>query len=45
MERLAQAAADPELAPEARAQAEQTARAYFLLAGEYAEAGARWAAQ
>ncbi len=38
-------ARDPELAPEARAQAEQTARAYFLLAGEYAEAGARWAAQ
>ena len=37
-------ARDPELAPEARAQAEQTARAYFLLAGEYAEAGARWAA-
>jgi len=37
-------ARDPELAPEVRAQAQQTARAYFLLAGEYAEAGARWAA-
>ena len=35
---------DPELAPEARVQAEQAARAYFSLAGEYAEAGARWAA-
>ncbi len=37
-------AQDPELAPEARTQAEQAARAYFLLAGEYAEEGARWAA-
>ena len=37
-------ARDQELAPQARARAEQTARAYFLLAGEYAEAGARWAA-
>ncbi len=37
-------ARDPELAPEARAQAEQTAREYFLLAGEYAEPGAQWAA-
>ena len=36
-------ARDQELAPEARAQARQTARAYFLLAGEYAAAGARWA--
>ena len=35
-------ARDPEQAPEARAQAARTARAYFLLAGEYAEAGARW---
>ncbi len=37
-------ARDPELTAAARAQAEQTARAYFVLAGEYAEAGARWAA-
>ncbi|MDD2904578.1 MAG: hypothetical protein PHU44_19275 [Syntrophales bacterium] len=37
-------ARDPEMAPEARVQAEQTAREYFLLAGEYAEAGARWTA-
>jgi len=37
-------ARDPELAPEVRAQAEPAARAYFVLAGEYAEAGARWAA-
>ena len=28
----------------ARDQAAKTARAYFALAGEYAEAGARWAA-
>jgi uncharacterized protein len=32
-------ARDQELAPEVRAQARQTARAYFLLAGEYAAAG------
>jgi uncharacterized protein len=37
-------ARDPKLDPEARAQAGQTARAYFRLAGEYAEEGARWAA-
>jgi uncharacterized protein len=37
-------ARDPELAPAARNEAEQTARAYFALAGEYAAAGARWAA-
>ncbi len=37
-------ARDPELAAEARTQAEATARAYFRLSGEYAEAGARWAA-
>jgi aminoglycoside phosphotransferase family enzyme len=37
-------ARDPELAPAVKAEAEQTARAYFLLSGEYAEEGARWAA-
>ena len=37
-------AQDPAQAPEARDQALKTARAYFDLAGEYAEAGARWAA-
>jgi hypothetical protein len=37
-------AQDPELGPEVREQAKHTARAYFLLAGEYAETGARWAA-
>ena len=37
-------ARDPESAPEVRTQARQAARAYFRLAGEYAEAGARWAA-
>jgi len=37
-------AQDPELAPQARGQAEQQARAYFALAGEYAEAGACWCA-
>ncbi len=37
-------AQDPELGPEIGARAEQTARAYFALAGEYAEAGALRAA-
>jgi len=37
-------AQDPELAPKARTQARQLARAYFRLAGEYAEEGARWVA-
>ena len=37
-------AQDPELAPEARFRAEQSSQAYFSLAGEYAEAGAQWAA-
>ena len=37
-------AQDPAQAPETRDQALKTARAYFDLAGEYAEAGARWAA-
>jgi len=37
-------ARDPGLAPEARAQAEQTAQAYFMLAGEYAGDGAPWVA-
>jgi aminoglycoside phosphotransferase family enzyme len=38
-------AQDPEMAPENREQAKTLARAYFLLAGEYAEEGARrWAA-
>lgn len=36
-------AQDLELAPEAVLQARQTARAYFRLAGEYAQEGARWA--
>ena len=36
-------ARDQELAPQVRDQARQTARAYFLLAGEYAAAGPRWA--
>ena len=33
-------ARDPELSPKSRDQAENTARAYFVLAGEYAAAGA-----
>lgn len=37
-------AKDPEQTPEAREQARELARAYFTLAGEYAAAGARWAA-
>jgi uncharacterized protein len=37
-------AQDPAQPPEVRDQALKTARAYFDLAGEYAEAGARWAA-
>ena len=37
-------AQDPVQPPETRDQALKTARAYFDLAGEYAEAGARWAA-
>jgi len=37
-------AQDPAQGPEARAQALKTGRAYFALAGEYAEAGERWAA-
>lgn len=37
-------AQDPAADPEARQGAWQTAQAYFVLAGEYAEAGARWAA-
>jgi aminoglycoside phosphotransferase family enzyme len=37
-------AQDPEQAPPAREQALRLARAYFDLAGEYAEEGARWAA-
>jgi uncharacterized protein len=37
-------AQDPAQPHEAREQARKTARAYFDLAGEYAEAGARWAA-
>lgn len=38
------AALEPEMAPEAREKAKETAQAYFELAGRYAEAGARWAA-
>jgi uncharacterized protein len=37
-------ARDPAQPEAAREQARETARAYFVLAGEYAEAGARWAA-
>jgi uncharacterized protein len=37
-------AQDPAQGPEARTQALKTARAYFVLAGEYAQAGERWAA-
>ena len=37
-------AQDQAQGPEARDQALKTARAYFALAGEYAEAGERWAA-
>jgi uncharacterized protein len=37
-------AQDAEQAPEVREGALQTARAYFTLAGEYAEEGKRWAA-
>jgi aminoglycoside phosphotransferase family enzyme len=37
-------AQDPGQTPEARKQAGDLARAYFALAGEYAEEGARWAA-
>jgi aminoglycoside phosphotransferase family enzyme len=37
-------AQDPEQTPVAREQALKLARAYFALAGEYAEEGARWAA-
>jgi aminoglycoside phosphotransferase family enzyme len=37
-------AQDPQVDPGARQQAWRTAQAYFSLAGEYAEAGARWAA-
>ena len=37
-------ARDQEQAPKAREEAGETARAYFALAGEYAAAGARWAA-
>jgi aminoglycoside phosphotransferase family enzyme len=37
-------AQDPAQTPEVRDQALKMARAYFDLAGEYAEAGARWAA-
>ncbi|MGA8572569.1 MAG: hypothetical protein WBQ36_14665 [Desulfobaccales bacterium] len=37
-------AQDPELAPQARTQAKELARAYFRLAGEYAEEGERWLA-
>jgi aminoglycoside phosphotransferase family enzyme len=37
-------AQDPAQAPASRDQARKTARAYFALAGEYAEAGQRWAA-
>ncbi len=37
-------AQDPDQTPAARDEAVKTARAYFALAGEYAEAGARWAA-
>lgn len=37
-------AREPELTPEARAQARETARAYFALSGAYAEEGARQAA-
>jgi hypothetical protein len=37
-------AQDPDQPAAARDQARETARAYFALAGEYAEAGARWAA-
>ena len=37
-------AQDAGQAPAARDQARETARAYFTLAGEYAEAGQRWAA-
>ncbi len=44
VERFAQASRDPELAPEARDKAEQSARTYFSLAGEYAETGDRWTA-
>ncbi len=37
-------AQDPAQPPEARSRALTAARAYFALAGEYAEAGERWAA-
>jgi len=37
-------AQDPAQAEASRDQARETARAYFALAGEYAEAGKRWAA-
>jgi len=37
-------AQDPEQNPESREQAGELARAYFALAGEYAQEGARWAA-
>jgi hypothetical protein len=37
-------AQDPAQPDAARDQARETARAYFTLAGEYAEAGAQWAA-
>jgi uncharacterized protein len=37
-------AQDPAQPAAAREQARETARAYFALSGEYAEAGARWAA-
>jgi uncharacterized protein len=37
-------AQDPEQPQDVRDQAKKTARAYFDLAGEYADAGARWAA-
>jgi aminoglycoside phosphotransferase family enzyme len=37
-------AQDPAQPEASREQARQTAQAYFALAGEYAEAGARWAA-
>jgi len=37
-------ARDPDQPEATREQARDTARAYFALAGEYAEAGARWAA-
>jgi hypothetical protein len=37
-------ALEPEVPPEEREKSKETARAYFELAGRYAEAGARWAA-